>query len=783
MINKRRRLNLKEKLGFTLIEVLLVLALLGSAIALAVPNFMDAFDGSKDKADAAQMDFLLNGFQSRQAPFYDSHTNLYDMLNPAYANEDGTQDAEQALNLYLRDVLNPSSEVYIEGVQCVTKEQATMNDGSSVFKAESNNDKLWISCKLDNNRSNAEIRIPEPQSEDNEYSAGANIRWGDSLLYIGDFENLEARFTSGTCDDYQMAAGFQYDNHVHQDGDHKSHMGLVFNYLDDGNFFLLDLELKNGSKKINVYQVVDGLWSERDKNIGIGQNYNLPGNKDYTDDIEFHARMTVWNSVNGKSTVKLELAQVGIAGGSYDEVFTKEYSVEENQKSSQYAFYIGEPDGNQLKQDGVIIGYKDINDPRRGEYMTTDSSDDRPVDPEDPSTYQYGDVQIQLLSYPTFLCAKEDGTYDEEDPSSGEERTIIITEPDFEADQVVAHSTPSLDASKNEKFQYQFYKNGSWLSTWDDSGDFTAGVDEDRIRIRVLRSSSIVAGPEEFEKAVGVTYETPSFTYNYNSHTSPITIKVDDNFVEYLWVDGIANDSQPGDNESGTRTGMNQISPAGLGSKTGWLWARDYDENGHGGWVTTPWINMDTLSALVWQEVPDLATKTITCSSSQLSNEFQVKVSEFAEGPWTDSIVISNVMNEADTTVYSAVTWNSPSGEEPRVSNRIEKTFTGDYVVPVEPTDQVAPIITVKISPIVRTAGPNKFYDGCILSISTNEKVSLVGSFNINLTPENPLERTYGKTDTPTLTFIASDDAGNKTTVTITLTKSLAPVSPIIFQN
>jgi prepilin-type N-terminal cleavage/methylation domain-containing protein len=586
-----RRLNLKKKLGFTLIEVLIVLALLGSAIALAVPNFMDALDGSKDKADAAQMDFLLNGFQSRQAPFYDSHTNLYDMLNPAYANADGTQDAEQALNLYLDDVLDPSSEVYIEGVQCVTREQAKMNDGTSVFKAESNNGKLWISCKLDNNRSNAEIRIPEIQSEDDEYSAGANIRWGDSLLYIGDFENLEARFTSGTCKDYQMAAGFRYDNHVHQDGDHKSHMGLVFNYLDDGNFFLLDLELKNGSKKISVYQVVDGSWSELDKGLSIGQNYNLPGNKDYTDDIEFHARMTVWNSVNGTSTVKLELAQVGINGGSYDEVFTKDYSVVESQKSSQYAFYIGEPDGNQLKQDGVIIGYKDINDPRRGEYTTTDASDDRPLDPDDTSTFQYGDVQIQLLSYPTFLCANEDGTYDEEDPSSGEETTITITEPDFESDQVVAHSTPSLDTSKNEKFQYQFYKNGSWLSVWDDSGDFTVGVDEDRVRIRVLRSSSVVAGPEEFEKSVvSTTYGTPRFTYNYNSDTNPITINVDDNFVEYLWVDGITNDSQPGDSETGTLANMSQISPAGLGSKTGWLWAREYDLSDRGDWEGTPWV-------------------------------------------------------------------------------------------------------------------------------------------------------------------------------------------------
>jgi prepilin-type N-terminal cleavage/methylation domain-containing protein len=674
MNNKMRRLNLKEKLGFTLIELLIVIALLGSIMALAAPNFMDALDGSKDKADAAQMDFLLNGFQSRQAPFYDSHTNPYDMLNPVYANEDGTQDAEQALNLYLADVLDSSSEVYIEGVQCVTKEQAKMNDGTSVFQAESNNDKLWISCKLDGNRSNAEISIPESDPIDYAYSAGEGIQWGDTLLYVGDRENLETRFVGNTCQDYQLEAEFYIDNFKHTDKDKDSHMGIVFNYLDDENFYMIDFIFKNGMKNVVVYQVVENSWTVELDKTKLSKDINVPGNEDFNETQEFDLKMQIVNSVSGETTVTFWMKpQDDIYLG---EVFTHTISLSEEEKSSRYGFYIGEPTGGTTGQNnydgsGAVIEELGLNDV---------------VDLDDPTTFNYQNVQIQLLSYPTFICENEDGTYDEEDPSSGEERTITITEPDFTSDRVVAHSTPSPDAGKNEKFQYQFYKNGSWLSDWDDSGDFTAGVDEDRIRIRVLRSSSVVAGPEEFEKlVVGTSYGTPRFTYNYNSDTNPITINVDDNFVEYLWVDGIANDSQPGDSETGTRTGMNQISPAGLGSKTGWLWARDYDENGHGDWETTPWINMDTLSGLVWQEVPDLATKTITCSSSQLPDGIHVKVSESEEGPWTDNVEISNVMNETNTIVYSVVTWNSTLGEDLRVSNRIEKTYTGDYVVPVEP--------------------------------------------------------------------------------------------------
>ncbi len=577
-MSRRMLEKIKERMGFTLIELMVVLALLGSATALAAPNVMDAFDGSKDKADAAQMDFLLNAFQMRQAPFYDSHTNAYDMLNPAYANADGTQDAEQALNLFLADVQDASSDVYIEGVQCVTKEQAKMNDGTPVFQAESSDEMLWISCKMDGNRSNAEIRIPGTNQIAYEYSAGEGIRWGDSLLYIGDYENLESRFVADTCMDYQLEAGFHLDNQVHQNGDHKSHMGLIFNYIDDQNFCLIDLQLKNGTKQMNVYQVVNGSWSELDKNIGIGQDYNLPGNRDYTNNIEFHTRMTVWNSVSGISKVKVEMAQIGVDGGNYDEVFTRSYSIADSEKSSQYAFYIGEPAGNQLKEDGVIIGYKDQNES---------------IDPDDPATYEYEDVQIQLLSYPTFLCANEDGSYDE-GGSSGDETSITITEPDFYSNYVAAHSTPSVDVSNEEKFQYQFYKNGSWQSDWDDSGDFTAGVDKDKVRIRVLRSTSVAAGPAEFEKgSAGADFGIPSFTYNYNNDNTPITIMGTENSIEYLWIDGISNDTQPGDGENGTESGMNQISPSGLGSKTGWLWAREYDSDGHGSWVETPWVGSD----------------------------------------------------------------------------------------------------------------------------------------------------------------------------------------------
>jgi|GEM_PF-3155388 len=589
--NRIRRF-LKREWGFTLIEVLMILALLGSATALAAPNVMEALDGSEDKADAAQMDYLLASFQMHQAPFNDEHTSQYDLLKPD--NVDYTMDADgtitnveikagaavETLNLFLQDaILDSGSEVYIEGVQCVTTEQSS-KAGKPIFQAEESGGMLYIICMSgDGNRSNAEIRIPGIDHISYGYSTGEQIRWGDSLLYIGDYENLESRFAVDSCQDYQMEAGFYLDNHIHQAGDHKSHMGLVFNYMDDENFCLIDLELKNGTKKMAVYQVVDGVWSELEKNIGISHDFNLPGNKDYSNDLRFKTRMTVWNSVAGTTTVKLEMAQEGIDGGSYDEIFTADYSIADEKKSSQYAFYIGEPAGNQLKQDGVIIGYKDF--------------DDEPVDPEDPSTYEYENVQIQLLAYPTFICEGEDGTFNPGGGSGSEEPTSVsVTGVDFTSTDVTPHFNRSLES--NETVEYRFYKTNGSAWSWDSDSSFSNNTDKTKVEIRILRSGSVVYGPHLFEKeAVGASYGQPSFVYNYNNDNQPITIVASDSQfdVEYRWNEGLSNSSMPSQSTTADYSSdLNQYSPHSLGSKTGWLWAREYDETGHGEWTGTPWV-------------------------------------------------------------------------------------------------------------------------------------------------------------------------------------------------
>lgn len=721
-MNQQKRIQWKERLGFTLIEILVVLALLGSATALAAPNVMAALDGSEDKADAAQMDYLLASFQMNQAPFNDEHTSQYDLLKPD--NVEYTKDADgnitnveikvgaavETLNLFLQDaMLDATSDVYIEGVQCVTTEKSSKG-GKPIFQAEESNGMLYIVCMSgDGNRSNAEIRIPGIDHISYNYSAGEQIRWGDSLLYIGDYENLESRFVSGQCQDYQMEAGFYLENHVHQAGDHKSHMGLVFNYLDDENFCLIDLELKNGTKKMAVYQVVDGIWSELEKNIGISHDFNFPGNNDYANDLRFKTRMTVWNSEIGTTTVKLEMAQEGVDDGTYDEIFTADYSIAEEQKSSQYAFYIGEPAGNQLKQDGVIIGYKDF--------------DDGPVDPEDPSTFEYENVQIQLLAYPSFICEGEDGSFNPGGGSeSGEATVITVTSVDFSTTGVTAHYSRSLES--NERVEFRFFKDNGGAWSWGSDPFFGNNTDETKVEIRILRNGSVVFGPKLYkEESTGGVYGEPSFAYNYNNENQPITILASETQydVEYIWNEGIANNTKPTVGEiADDSTGLNQYSPHSLGSKTGWLWAREYDGNGHGNWVGTPWVGRNLF------DDGDL-TGTMTGSGYEVSYNgsltgMKIEYWGGSNDYWSTS---RPILSSSDETVQARVEYN---GEQ--VSYTISSS---NFDVPDAPTEPLLVEVEVfyqnkNFSYVTFTTS-----NDCRISYQTNQEGPILAEKNVQI--------------------------------------------------
>ena len=176
---------MRKNWGFTLIEVILVLALLGSATAIAAPNVIDVLDDSKDKADTAQMDFLLNAFQLQQDAFFDTHESAYDMLNPNTTPED-------ALNAFLKDALtNPDSDVYISDVKRLkTGETPTADDW--LFKAVTTDTQIWIACEHPHNESSIKLRIPNTETIDYTYLEGQPET--GTWMIIGDDDRLRAEY-------------------------------------------------------------------------------------------------------------------------------------------------------------------------------------------------------------------------------------------------------------------------------------------------------------------------------------------------------------------------------------------------------------------------------------------------------------------------------------------------------------------------------------------------------------------------------------------------------------
>ncbi|BES66684.1 hypothetical protein SANA_31230 [Gottschalkiaceae bacterium SANA] len=373
-----------KRAGFTLIEVILVLAALSTVTAIAVPNYTSRLQESKVKADIVQMDTLLSDFQLNQ-------------IVPEYAYRLGStlnasMTPEGILQSYVDDLFDATSSEYMADLYSPdTEETLVLEEGVwvSVYKAETDGDHLWLSNRTTGTESDGRVRIPDSKTFNDKYTEGENITWGDTLLYIGDRENLESRFSGLTCDNFVMESQFYYDNHVHQDKDHKSYYGVVFNYVDDDNFFMVSLRLKNGSKKFDVFEIKDGNWTEVIKGMKLPNDFNPSGNGDFAENIDYETKIQVDNSADGASNVTFWIKKK--SDPSYYEVFDSSFSVEEEQKSQRYGFYIGDPlVGSKLKAGGEIA------------YITPEQ--DELYVFGDETTYINPEVQIQLDAYPSASC-------------------------------------------------------------------------------------------------------------------------------------------------------------------------------------------------------------------------------------------------------------------------------------------------------------------------------------------------------------------------------------------
>lgn len=99
-----RKLFRRNQKGFTLVELVVVIAILGILAAIAVPRFINAIDDANEATDAANVKVLQ------------AAVNMYFMENNAYpADLDALVDADNPENSYIDAV--PTELTPVEGAE------------------------------------------------------------------------------------------------------------------------------------------------------------------------------------------------------------------------------------------------------------------------------------------------------------------------------------------------------------------------------------------------------------------------------------------------------------------------------------------------------------------------------------------------------------------------------------------------------------------------------------------------------------------------------------------
>src|SRR5208283_3856367 len=79
--------KLRDEKGFTLIEILIVVMIIGLIASLVAPNLMGKFERSKEEISKAQVEMLSSGVQSFMLDESRCPNDLSELLKPGDAND------------------------------------------------------------------------------------------------------------------------------------------------------------------------------------------------------------------------------------------------------------------------------------------------------------------------------------------------------------------------------------------------------------------------------------------------------------------------------------------------------------------------------------------------------------------------------------------------------------------------------------------------------------------------------------------------------------------------
>ncbi|BES66691.1 hypothetical protein SANA_31300 [Gottschalkiaceae bacterium SANA] len=211
MLVRRRR-------GFTLVELLIILGLLGSIITIAAPSIFGVEGKAKTEACQDQMDFIVNGFQTEQ--FNNKSPYAFDTL----------ADGEIKLNAYIAKAIDSSEYINIgfnDQVICPS-------DRSTAYEAASKDGQLYVYCLTHKVYSHGSLSPRPSKTESTKYTAMDGWTAADNNWIVGDHESffvlpIESQY-------YHMEIGFQLV--LYDDGNDDGNDPIYEYQYDDPDWYL-----------------------------------------------------------------------------------------------------------------------------------------------------------------------------------------------------------------------------------------------------------------------------------------------------------------------------------------------------------------------------------------------------------------------------------------------------------------------------------------------------------------------------------------------------------------